>query len=492
MLHFECFSGIAGDMFLGACLDLGMPLSVVEEAVTALDLPGLAVRAPTALRGGVSGRRFRVLLDGEPVDGGGPLEEEAGGRRSAHHHSHDHHGHDHHGHSHHGHVHHGHSHHGHVHHGHSHHGHDHHPSHGSAPGSAAEPAANRGGEPDVDAEPDVHVHHHGSHRDLAAILELLAASRLSPTVRERAESLFLRLGAAEAKVHAVPLERVHFHEVGALDSIVDLVAAAAAFEYLAPERVTCGPVHVGSGQVMTAHGLLPVPAPATAELLAGIPIVGDGTGELVTPTGAVLLAELVDEFVTGAPEMVLSGTGYGLGSRDSKDRPNVFRLLLGRTAETSDPAPRVTVVEAQVDDLTGEGLGLVVERLLERGALDVTLTPVQMKKSRPGSLITMLTRPADRATLAEVLLEESGSLGCRWYEAERLEAERSSHAVTTAYGEVRVKVGRLPGRRPILAPEFDDCRRRAEAAEVPWRVVWQAALGAADKELAEAEEKTLA
>src|SRR5687767_6599792 len=267
--HLDCSSGIAGDMFLGACLDLGMPLDILHETVARLRLPNVSVESRKASRGGFVGTRFRVLVDGKPLEGPDPEE------HHHHHHDHDHHHHDH----------------------------------------------------------DHHHHHHGHSRDLAAIRELIQASDLAEPVKERAIRLFQRLGEAEAKAHGMPVDRVHFHEVGAIDSIVDLVGAAAAVEHLSPGRITCSQVNVGGGRVRTAHGELPVPAPATAELLRGIPIFGGPGGELTTPTGAVLLAELVDEYVD-FPSLVLEGTGYGLGKRDLADRPNALRLLRGRAGES--------------------------------------------------------------------------------------------------------------------------------------------------------------
>jgi hypothetical protein len=302
-------------------------------------------------------------------------------------------------------------------------------------------------------------------------------------VRERALRLFSRLGEAEAKVHGIPIDRVHFHEVGAVDSIVDLVGAAAAIAHLAPERLTCGPVNVGSGRVKTDHGELSVPTPATAELLQGIPIYGGPGGELTTPTGAVLLAELVDAFVE-LPPLVLEITGYGLGRKDLPTQPNALRLLRGRPAAPvasgaeGAGAPEVAVVECEVDDLAGEGFGYLMERLLAAGALDVYFTPLVMKKSRPGTLVSMLCRRAQLDELAAILLVESGSLGCRYHLAARFEAERDSLEVETAFGKVRIKRGRLAGRVLATAPEYEDCRRLALAAGVPWREVYRAALAA--------------
>ncbi|HYH44118.1 MAG TPA: nickel pincer cofactor biosynthesis protein LarC [Thermoanaerobaculia bacterium] len=408
--HLDCSSGIAGDMFLGACLDLGMPLDVLHETVARLRLPNVSVESRKASRGGFVGTRFRVLVDGKPLEGPDPEE---------HHHDHDP---DHH-----------------------HHDHDH------------------------------HHHHHGHSRDLAAIRELIQASDLAEPVKERAIRLFQRLGEAEAKAHGMPVDRVHFHEVGAIDSIVDLVGAAAAVEHLSPGRITCGQVNVGGGRVRTQHGELPVPAPATAELLRGIPIFGGPGGELTTPTGAVLLAELVDEYVD-FPSMILEGMGYGLGRKDLPDRPNAVRLLRGRGKETR---AEVMIVECEVDDLPGEGFGFLMERLLDAGALEVYFTPVQMKKNRPGTLITMLCRRHQLEGLAGILLMESGSLGCRYSSAARFEAEREITEVETAFGTVRVKRARLNGRPLAAAPEFEDCRRLALASGVPWRDIYRAALLAA-------------
>lgn len=287
--------------------------------------------------------------------------------------------------------------------------------------------------------------------------------------------LFQRLGEAEAKAHGMPVERVHFHEVGAIDSIVDLVGAAAAVEFLAPERLTCSPVNLGSGRVRMAHGEVPIPAPATAELLRGVPVFGGPGGELTTPTGAVILAELVDEYVE-LPSMILEGVGYGLGKKDLPTHPNALRLLRGKSAEAR---AEVMVVEAEIDDLPGEGFGFLMERLLEAGALDVYFTPVQMKKSRPGTLVTLLCRRPKLEELAGILLTESGSLGCRYHAASRFEAEREILEVPTAFGTVRIKRARLDGRPLAIAPEFEDCRRLALASGAPWREVYRAALSAA-------------
>jgi len=401
--HLDCSSGIAGDMFLGACLDLGLPLEVLSDVVLRLGLSGVTVESRQASRGGFMGTRFRVLVNGQAVEGPDPEQQD-------------------------------------------HHHHDHH-----------------------------HSHDHGPTRGLAEIRDMIQGSSLSAAVQERALRLFQRLGEAEAKAHGTPIERIHFHEVGAVDSIVDLVGAAAAVEYLTPERLTCGPVNLGSGRVKMAHGEVPIPAPATAELLRGVPVHGGPGGELTTPTGAVLLAELVDEFVD-LPAMILQGVGYGLGKRELPHQPNALRLLRGRAGEAK---AEVMVVECEVDDLPGEGFGFLMERLLEAGALDVYFTPVQMKKSRPGTLVTLLCRRRQLDELSGILLAESGSLGCRYHAAARFEAEREILEIQTAFGTVRIKRARLDGRPLAVAPEFEDCRRLALEKGVPWRDVYHAALAAA-------------
>lgn len=456
-LHLDCTSGLAGDMFLGACLDLGMPLAVMVEAVAALGLAGVTVEARRSQRGGFAGTRFRVLVDGQPVEGPDPEEVEAGQPHEpvlgdAHEHAHDRDEGDLHEHR-------SADAHDHLHDDSQHHGH----------GESPEPAADY-------SHDDAHGHTHG--RDLRAIRHLIGASALAPAVRDRALALFSRLGEAEARVHGVAIERVHFHEVGAVDSIVDLVGAAAAVEHLAPTRITCGPVNVGGGVTRGAHGRMPVPPPAVAELMRGLPIYGGAGGELLTPTGAVLLAELVDEF-RDLPRLVLTGIGYGLGRQEVAGQANAVRLLMGDPA-TAAPTEELVVIESEIDHLPGEGFGYLLERLLESGALDAYFTAVQMKKNRPGTLVTVLARHEQLATLAALLLAETGSLGCRFHAAGRFEAERETRTVGTRFGAVRVKVSRFAGAALAVAPEYEDCRALARQHGVPWREVWRAALVASD------------
>ena len=423
-LHFDCFSGLAGDMFLGACLDLGFPFEALEDAVARLGLEDVTLERREAERSGIRGIRFRVLLDGRPVEGPDPEERGSEPREDEHRQGHG-------------------------------HGHSHTGAH----------------EPDDGAE-----HAHVEHRPLSEIRRQLEKSSLAPAVRERSLELFSRLAEAEARIHRVPIDEVHFHELGAVDAMVDIVGAATAWEHLAPETATCGPINVGGGTARTAHGLLPVPAPATAELLQGLPIYGEGESELVTPTGAVLLAELVDRATGELPRLVLDGVGYGLGKRDTPGRPNAFRLLRG-----SDPVGEgeIVAVECTIDDVAGEALGYLMERLLDGPAIDVFFVPAQMKKNRPGTLVTVLCRRPDLEATAEVLLRESGALGCRYHPVGRFEAERRILTVATEFGDVRMKEGRFNGRRIALAPEYEDVRRLARENEVSFQDVYRAAIGAA-------------
>ncbi len=313
---------------------------------------------------------------------------------------------------------------------------------------------------------------------------MIEESALDAGVVERASALFRRLGEAEARVHGVDVDEVHFHEVGADDSIVDLVGAAVALEHFGPAGVSSSTVVVGSGVVSTRHGVMPVPAFATARLLEGVPIASGGaSGELTTPTGAVIVREFVDEFEPSAaatPRRIES-LGVGLGSRELADRPNALRLLLTTEATAGGgPWRRVAVLECQLDDTTGEAIGYAAESLLEAGALDVFATSVQMKKSRPGVALTVICRPERSSQVAERLLLETCSLGCRRTVVDRLEAERSTSTVTTPFGEVRVKQAAVAGRHLGSAPEYEDVRRIARERNVPFREVYRAALRASD------------
>jgi pyridinium-3,5-bisthiocarboxylic acid mononucleotide nickel chelatase len=294
------------------------------------------------------------------------------------------------------------------------------------------------------------------HRHLHDILDLIAKSALSSRAKKNAAAVFQRLGEAEAKVHGIALQKVHFHEVGAVDSICDIAGACAAFDLLGVEQIQSSPVNVGSGTVNTEHGVLPVPAPATAELLVNKPIYARGPSmELTTPTGAAIASTLATAF--GAlPPMLISSTGYGAGSKDFPEHANVLRVLIGESSGASE-ATTIAVLEANIDDSTPQVLGYAMERLLEAGALDVTLESVLMKKSRPGSLLRVIAKPEDRDALADVIFSETTTLGLRVYAAERRVKARHIVEVTTPHGKVRMKIS----EDGSFAPEYDDCRQIA-------------------------------
>jgi uncharacterized protein (TIGR00299 family) protein len=305
-----------------------------------------------------------------------------------------------------------------------------------------------------------------AHRHLHHIEKIIDAADLPDRVKQDSKAVFRRLGEAEAKVHGVGIEKVHFHEVGAVDSICDIVGACFCLHDLGIQQLAASPLNVGSGTVNTEHGVLPVPAPATSELLRGQPIYSRGPAlELTTPTGAAIATTLASSF--GAlPPMSITATGFGAGDRDFAEHANVLRVLIGDTTTASE-ATTISVIETNVDDTSPQVLGYAMERLLEAGALDVTLTPIQMKKNRPGTMLTVLARVEDRERLAEVMLSETSTLGLRTYTAERRVQAREMISVETPYGCVRVKSSASGG----FAPEFDDCRTLALQAGVPLKTV---------------------
>jgi len=330
-----------------------------------------------------------------------------------------------------------------------------------------------------------HEHTHGSahaHRSFAEIRSLIQSSTLASAVKERALAIFSRLADAEARVHAVPLDEVTFHEVGAIDSIVDIVGTAVGVTELGIERAFTAALPLGSGMVRTQHGPLPIPAPATAELLKAYPVrLGDGEGELVTPTGAAIIAALTQP---GAPlpPIRIEAVGYGAGARTLRDRPNVLRLVLGTTAEVC-AADEMIVLETNVDDASPELLAHVMERLFAAGARDVWFTPVQMKKNRPGTLLQVLAEPALRDALAAVVLTETTAIGVRHHPVGRLLLPREQVTVETDLGSVAVKVARAPDGSLNIAPEYESCKRLAAERTVPLKVVYQAAIAAARQRL---------
>ncbi len=312
------------------------------------------------------------------------------------------------------------------------------------------------------------------HRHLSHIEALISEAPIAPAVKQRALKIFRRLGEVEARLHNVSVEKIHFHEVGAVDAILDIVGVTLGFSMLGNPPLVCSPLNVGGGRVEAAHGLLPVPAPATSELLRGVPVYSSGVeGELVTPTGAALVTELASEFGP-MPAMKVEKIGYGAGTKDFPSHPNVARLFVGERAEAASVVAgeeTVSVIEANVDDMSPQLYGYLAEKALAAGALDVTCTPLQMKKNRPGLLVTVLAKPEACDALADILFEQSTTIGLRIYEARRKVLERESVTVETPYGPVQVKVARRNGREMNAAPEFEDCRRVAEEKAVPLKEV---------------------
>jgi len=419
-LHLDLSAGIAGDMFVGALLDLGVEARQLERELRRLPVDGYHLHAERKLKAAIHGTKFDVHLAGTDC---GHSHEPAPG------HDHDH--------------------------GHG-HSHDHGPDSG---------------------------HTHG--RDHAQIRELIGASTLSPWVRERALAVFQRIAVAEGKIHGVPAERVQFHEVGAVDSIVDIVGACIGLELLGCPSVTASAVVEGTGFVRCAHGRMPLPAAATLEILGarGIAIAQcEEPHEMVTPTGAALLAEFVTSF--GPMQGVVGArVGYGLGTRDHRSRANVLRAILWEEAAAAASldweSDSVAVLETNIDDLNPEILGAVLEKALRLGALDAFHTPVQMKKQRPGVLLTVLCPPGDADTFTEFLLTETSAFGVRQTIAQRRKLRREFAEVKTRFGSVKVKLGRLSGRIVQAAPEFDSCRSIAAMAGVPVKDVYTAAVVAA-------------
>ena len=422
ILYLDCFSGVSGDMLLGALLDAGAPFDELERVVASLGLDGVSIARERVDRAGIGAIKFRV------ADG-------AAAPERAHEHHHDHHDHDHHDHPEHEHGHGGHE--------HAHHHHD----HGDAGAGRA--------------------HHH---RGLSEITAIVDRAALPAEARKRAAGLFRRLAEVEAGIHGVAVEDVHLHEVGAIDSIVDITLAVAAMEWLAPERVVASPLNVGSGTVLCEHGELPVPAPATVELLAGVPIYAQGPRvELVTPTGALLVTAYADAYGP-LPPMRVDRIGYGAGDRDLPARPNVLRALVGEAdqAAVEAAAPeRVVVLECEIDDMNPQLYGVLMERLTDAGAFDVFYAPIQMKKNRPGTLVTVVAPPERREALAGLLFAESTTIGVRVTETARERLDREIVTVESPIGPVRIKVARRGGAVVNAAPEFEDCARLAAERGLP-------------------------
>jgi uncharacterized protein (TIGR00299 family) protein len=437
--YLECFSGISGDMFLGALVDAGVPARLMEETVVALGV-GAKLEISRVVRSGISAPKVDVWVDGEKDM---PREEywaEQDAARAilpakaSHDHEHP-------------------------------HGHEH-SHHKNAEKSRAKAPA-----------PHEHEHAH-SHRGLTEIRQIISAAAISESAKTTAIRTFEALGAAEAKIHSVPVESIHFHEVGAADAIVDIVCGAVGVEALGVDEIVCSPLNVGGGTVKCAHGTFPVPAPATVELLKGVPVYSSGIeAELVTPTGAAIARTLATRF-SAFPEMKIEKSGYGAGSRDFPGHPNVLRLVIGEALPLlagKTKSETVSVLEANLDDLNPQVFGYVMDRLLEEGALDVFGMPVQMKKNRPGTLLTVLCKPEDTEKLAQLIFSETTTLGVRRREESRQTLARRWENVRTEWGEVRIKIASMNGTVTNYAPEYEDCRRIAAEHHVPLKTVMQEA-----------------
>src|SRR5713101_6138981 len=383
LAYFDCFSGISGDMTLGALVDAGYDLALLRSGLEGLQIPSWAISAEKVWKNGMSATFVRVTAEDQT-----------------------------------------------------------------------------------------------KHRSLSAILEMFDKSQLSNSVRKNAAAIFRRLGEAEASVHDVPLEKIHFHEVGAVDAIVDIVGACIGCEALGIQKFACSPLNVGGGSAKMAHGILPVPAPATANLLQGKPTYSNGVQrELVTPTGAAIVATLCDTFGP-QPAMSVASIGYGAGSADLEGQPNVLRIMIGEAAEKAVPGfdEEISVIEANLDDMNPQIYGYFQEKALAAGALDVYTTPVQMKKNRPGTLLSVLCKPADAQALMLLIFAETTTFGVRTYSAQRRVLPREFVKVNTSFGEVRVKLSRVNGRILHVSPEYDDCRKLAEEKNVPLQRVISEAL----------------
>jgi len=408
VLYFDCFSGISGDMTLGAFVDAGLPLAELQRALGSLALGDAHVHAERVLRTGVSATKFSVH---EHRHGTGSHQHGAG-------------------------------------------------SHEHGAGS--------------------HEHGADSHRSLAEIYRLIDTSALSKSGRDRARAMFQRLGEAEAAIHGTPIEKVHLHEVGALDSIIDIVGTVFAMEWAGADRVVASPLNVGGGMVQSAHGRFPVPAPATLKLLGDAPVYsGDVQKELVTPTGALIVTTYATSFGP-IPSMTIERVGYGAGDRDDPKTPNVLRVLIGEEAVRGAGAPgviddapgdRVTVVECEIDDMNPQIFGVAMDKLYAAGALEVFYVPVQMKKNRPGTLLTVIVPPARRQAIADVIFRETTTIGLRHYEVARECLQREIVSVETPLGAVRFKIARRDGKVVNATAEFDDVVRLAASNNLPVKEV---------------------
>ncbi len=429
--YLDCFSGISGDMFLGALVDAGVSAKLLEDTVATLDI-GARLKISRVTRSGISATKVDVYTNGEK-DLPREIFWEKQERQQTHSHADTH-------------------------------------SHGPA-------------------HSHTHDHHHEvdhSHgRTLPEIRRIIDHASISATARQTAIKIFEALGQAEAEIHNTSIDQVHFHEVGAVDAMVDIVCAAVGAESLAIDEWICSPLNVGGGTVKCAHGTLPVPAPATLKLLSNAPVYSSGPQvELVTPTGAAIVKTLASRF-TPFPAMKIEKAGYGAGTRNFPDHPNLLRLTIGETAQAEEASKlagtaseTIAVLEANLDDLSPQVLAYAMERLLTEGALDVFSVPIQMKKSRPGALLTVLAKTEDASRLTNLIFAETTTLGVRRCEEQRQTLSRRWETVATTWGPVRIKIANMNGSISNYAPEYEDCRKLAEANHVPLKTVLQEAMQA--------------
>ena len=425
--YLDCFSGISGDMFLGALIDAGISPQIFERTAAALNI-GATLEISRVNRSGISATKADVIVNGEKDSPRASRARMSDPHEHSHPHQHD----------------------------------RKHPQ----------------------SHEHKREHHHG--RGLNEICQIIGKAGLNETAKRAAIQIFEKLGAAEARIHNVPIEEIHFHEVGAADALVDIVCAAVGAEALGVDEIVCSPLNVGGGTVQCAHGTFPVPAPATVELLKGAPVYSSGIeAELVTPTGAAIVATLVKRFAP-FPALKIETSGYGAGARDLPGHANVLRITVGEViadigADRGVRATRaetITVLEANLDDLNPQVFGYVMDRLLGAGALDVFGTPVQMKKNRPGTLLTVLSKPEDADQLEKIIFAETTTLGVRRREETRQVLARRWQTVSTRFGDIRIKLASMNGTITNYAPEYEDCRRIAEGMKVPLKTVMTEALEA--------------
>jgi pyridinium-3,5-bisthiocarboxylic acid mononucleotide nickel chelatase len=437
--YLECFSGISGDMLLGALVDAGVPFALLEETAAALDV-GARLEMRKVSRGGLAGTKVDVIVENEDVK----AHDHAQGTAD------------------------------HVHeHGHQELAHSHSQAHDSSHTHSLE---HRHADGTVHTHDHGHEHTHQSHRSLSIILAMIDHAPIADAVKVSAARAFQLLGEAEARIHSMPIEKVHFHEVGAVDTIVDIVCSAVGCAHLGVDRWLASPLNVGSGTVECAHGTLPVPAPATLALLGDAPVYAAGPPmERVTPTGATIL-RMLDVRYAPLPAMRISSSGYGAGGRDTPGQPNLLRLLIGEEAAHDSAAEPIAIMETVIDDSSPQLIAYVSEILLEAGAWDVYRIPVQMKKGRTGVQLTVLSHPDKVPALRDLLFRETTTIGMHWRIENKISLAREFKEVQTEWGPVRMKIAHWPsGKIANAAPEYEDCRRLAAAHSVPLKQVTEQA-----------------